>query len=97
MKRCDIAGPMTGHPEHNYPAFVAAEARLHSQGWAPINPARQFERGVELPYEVYLRTAIQMVLICDAICLLPGWRESRGARVEHAIAEALGMTIIEEE
>jgi hypothetical protein len=30
----------------------------------------------------------------DAIALLPGWEQSRGAVAEHALAKALGLTII---
>jgi len=35
-----IAGPMTGHPEYNYPAFYAAEAWLEARGFECVNPAR---------------------------------------------------------
>jgi hypothetical protein len=31
---------------------------------------------------------------CDAIQLLPGWENSRGATLEHHIAVALGLQII---
>lgn len=35
-----IAGPMSGYPEWNYPAFFAAEDRLRKEGWDTIyNPA----------------------------------------------------------
>ncbi len=34
-----ISGPMTGYPEYNYPAFMAAEKKLRSLGHGYIiNP-----------------------------------------------------------
>lgn len=41
----------------------------------------------------YMRTDLLALLSCDAIYMLPGWRESRGASVEHAVAVACGMDI----
>ena len=35
-----IAGPMTGLPDLNYPAFNAAEEALTAAGHAVLNPAR---------------------------------------------------------
>lgn len=36
-----IAGPMTGYPEFNFPAFFEAEDQLRAEGWEYIfNPAR---------------------------------------------------------
>lgn len=34
-----IAGPMSGYPEWNYPAFFAAEEKLKTEGWRVKNPA----------------------------------------------------------
>lgn len=34
-----IAGPMSGYPEFNFPAFFAAQRRLEAQGWKVWNPA----------------------------------------------------------
>lgn len=47
-----------------------------------------------------LREALGMDLawVCahaDAIALLPGWRNSKGATAEHATAVALGLEVIE--
>lgn len=36
-----IAGPMSGYPEFNFPAFFAAEERLKKEGWTVFNPAKK--------------------------------------------------------
>jgi hypothetical protein len=51
MKRIYIAGPMSGVPEFNFPAFNSAAARLRAQGHEVFNPAqRDIERhdGVDI-------------------------------------------------
>jgi hypothetical protein len=43
-----IAGPMSGIPEWNYPAFFAAEDKLRGEGWTVFNPAaKDKENGFE--------------------------------------------------
>lgn len=41
MKKIYIAGPMSGYPEFNFPAFYEAERRLREDGWTVFNPARK--------------------------------------------------------
>jgi len=38
-----IAGPMSGIPEFNFPAFFAAEEKLRNEGWVVFNPAAKDE------------------------------------------------------
>jgi hypothetical protein len=42
----------------------------------------------------YMRADLRALLDCDAIFMLPGWRESRGATVEHAVAVACGIPVL---
>ena len=88
-----LAGPMSGQPDHNFPAFDAAAKLLRSRKYLVTSPA---ELARELPgepgslnYEVYLRMAIQQLLYCTDIIMLPGWEQSRGARLEWEIADKL--------
>jgi hypothetical protein len=39
MKSIYIAGPMSGLPEFNFPAFFEAQSMLEAQGWKVWNPA----------------------------------------------------------
>jgi hypothetical protein len=87
-----VAGPMTGLPEYNIPAFAAATEQLRVKGYDVINPGRH---GVNLSYiwSDYLRRGLTELLTCDAVALLDGWQTSRGATLEVHVAEALGMPV----
>lgn len=42
-----VAGPMSGYPEFNFPAFFAAEKKLTEEGWKVFNPAnKEQEKGI---------------------------------------------------
>jgi len=86
-----IAGPMTGIPEFNFPAFRAAAARLRAEGHEVINPA-EIVTDTTVSWEACMRADIRELVACDAIYLLPGFEGSRGARLERHIALELGMT-----
>ena len=105
-----IAGPMTGKPEFNFPAFFRAEERLKQSGWNVFNPARNDQNmGIDVagttgdPAEIpnfCLRKALSwdMQRICEseAIYMLKGWEHSSGARAEHTLANALKLQVIYE-
>ena len=94
MKKIYISGKITDNP--NYKAeFEAAELALKIAGFQPVNPAEE-----HLPdgatWADYMRHDIKLLSDCDAIYMLNGWRESAGARIEHKLAQDLGMGIIYE-
>lgn len=95
MKRVYIAGPMTGLPEFNYPVFNAAAKRLRELGFEVENPAEN-----PVPHcgswLGYMRLAIRQLSKCDGVALLPGWQQSRGARIEHQLATQLGLVVVSE-
>ena len=94
-RRIYIAGPMTGHSDHNFPAFHAAAERLRNASWDVVNPAENFAGRTDLPRETYLRADVGLLVQCDAITLLPGWEESRGAKLEYLLARELGLRVID--
>lgn len=87
-----IAGPMTGLADLNFPAFHAEAARLRALGHEVINPA-EINPDQHMSWQECMRTDIAALVFCDAIQLLPGWEKSKGAALEHHIAERLGLLI----
>lgn len=90
-----IAGPMSGLPEHNYPAFNAAAQMLRGFGYGVLNPVHSERHnptpGTPQPWDWYMRHALRMICDADALALLPGWQRSRGATFEVHVAHVLGM------
>lgn len=88
--RVYIAGPMTGLPESNYPAFNAAAAAWRAKGWDVENPAEHFGGAQDRTYEEYVEVDIAALKTCDAVAMLPGWNVGHsGAVWERAIARHL--------
>lgn len=85
--RVYIAGPVTGKPDYKAD-FDLAAAALQREGHVPVNPA-ELDNG--MGYEECMRRALQMMLGCDAVYLLPGWEASRGATLEQRVAAACGI------
>ena len=92
MKRIYIAGPMTGLPEFNYPAFNAEAARIRALGYHVENPAENKapENGA---WEDYMKLSLRQMLTCDTVVMLPGWGKSKGALIEYSLAKSLGLEL----
>ena len=103
-----IAGPMSGYPQFNYPAFHAAAEALGALGYEYVSPAEldseelqklamQSKDGsfkdIECANETWgdmLARDVKLVAdIVDGVCLLPGWEQSRGARLEAFVAASM--------
>ena len=108
MNRTYIAGPMTGYANLNFPAFHAAAAEQRAAGHEVINPAEINGGADELVacadmdaaelaahWQTCMRKDITQLMTCDRIVMLDGWTASRGATLEHHVAQALGMAVIE--
>ena len=108
-QRIYIAGPMSGIPDYNRPAFYSTAEAFEEGGWEVFNPADNDVRlfgsheACDAAIEANRNQALRVMLgsdlewICsdaDAIAMLPGWEKSYGARAEHATAVALGLEII---
>lgn len=92
-----LAGKMTGIEEFNYPMFNATAARLRAQGYTVLNPAEIDGGSSHKPRDFYLRIAIGLLLQADAVAVMDGWRDSRGACLELMVALELGMPVFRAE
>mgnify|MGYP006405083289 CR=1 FL=1 len=100
-----IAGPMRGRKNLNHEAFDRAEKRLiRKMVWDPVNPA-EMDRiyGIDPSKDMTkeevkeaLKRDVEALFEVHSIYMLKGWEESLGARMEHALAVALGLSIFYE-
>lgn len=87
-----VSGPMTGIDEFNYPAFHAAKEKLEAVGHEVLSPA-------DLPiiegweWIDYMELDLEEVFRAEGFGYLPGWENSKGARIERKIAELRGVPI----
>lgn len=86
-----LAGPMTGLPEYNFPMFEKVAEYLRNGGLEIVSP-HEIDHGETLEtrgrglYATYIRAGLKLLLDCDGIIMLPGWKDSGGARLELYVA-----------
>lgn len=90
--RIYISGPMSGYPEHNFPAFIEAAEALDAAGFTPVSPHINGDDD-SVSWNDYLRRDLQDLLSCEGVATLPYWQNSRGASLEVYVAQQLAMTV----
>jgi len=91
-----ISGPITGKLLANKAAFQGMEIWLVECGARVYNPRRhQVPKGL-IECEIWptmMRMALRDLVHCTSVVMLDGWKDSRGASLEHKIASELCMRI----
>lgn len=85
-----IAGKMTGEKCYNFPKFYEVEEMLLSNGHKVLNPAKI---PIMPKYEMYYPINKAMLDGADAIYMLDGWEDSKGAVKEYEYAIEKGLLI----
>lgn len=67
---------------------------LFTDEW--YNKDNMTKRGVVQIPICFLAKSLENMSLCDAVYFVKGWESARGCRIEHAVAEAYGVKIIEE-
>lgn len=81
-----ISGPITGLPYKEVEkAFSKAEIRLKEQEYEVVNP---LNNGLprESTWNEHMRADLKLLLDCDAIYMLDGLDNSKGAQIELKLA-----------
>ena len=73
--------------------FEQMECQLRDNGHVPINPCKILPYHPNTTWEQYMLADIEAIFACDAMVMLDNWHLSRGAKIEHAIAQQMGLEI----
>lgn len=91
-ERIYISGPISGHEQaERQKYFNDVRAGLAQAGYEGVNP---FDlHPLDASWENAMKADLQELCRCDSILMLPGWEESRGAKLEMRVALELGLRI----
>ncbi len=88
-----ISGPMSGIKDWNFPAFDQAACLLRSLGYRVINPA-DFGSDPRFTWADSIGRDLSIMPCVKLVCLLPGWEDSEGSRLERVVAHAMGIDVL---
>lgn len=89
-----LAGKVTGDPRYKE-KFEAGVKYLEELGWKReniVNPAREVPEGT--PWLKAMWKCLGLLRRCGWVALLPDWKESWGARMEHLVAKVTMKWIV---
>ncbi|QTE37203.1 DUF4406 domain-containing protein [Mucilaginibacter gossypii] len=90
-----IAGKVTGLPVNEFQAkFAAAKEKLQAQGFSVLNPCDFIAPDED--WKTAMRKATTLLNMADHIYMLPDWRDSAGAILEHRLAVKFGLNTMYE-
>lgn len=100
MKVIYLAGPLSALTERerqaNLKYAIDAAFKLRRLGFAVISPHEQGFCGPHaLSYEGWMKHGLNLLKLCNAIYLLPGWEASPGTLRELRVAQILGIEVVE--
>jgi len=97
--RIYLSGKITGLDKEVYTRqFERAEAFYRTSGFDVINPVKIGEEVLKInpsaSWNDFMKKDLEALKTCTHIALLEGWEESKGAKMEKAEAEKMGLEIM---
>lgn len=99
-----VSGPVTGIKDDNRPEFERVKMELKRAGYLVTIPHHLIEDIKDITWEMAMMRCIheftvqmgwcgEIFPVYEGIAMLDGWEVSRGARIEHDLAVALGIPV----
>ena len=97
--RIYLSGKITGLEKEDYTRqFARAESFYKTGGFDVINPVAIGEEVLKInpkaEWQDFMIRDLEALRTCTHIVLLEGWEESKGAKMEKAEAEKMGLEIM---
>ena len=97
--RIYLSGKITGLEKEVYSRqFARAETFYKTSGFDVVNPVKIGEEVLKInpkaEWQDFMIRDLEALRTCTHIALLEGWEESKGAKMEKAEAEKLGLEIM---
>jgi nucleoside 2-deoxyribosyltransferase len=83
VKKAYIAGKITENMNYKL-EFQAAESKLKREGYTVMNPSNLNEGFEQTEYH---HVCMAMIDVCDIVCFLPTWVDSKGSHLEMGYAK----------
>ena len=98
--RIYLSGKITGREKEDYTRqFARAESFYKTSGFDVVNPvtigAEVLKLNPNAEWEDFMQEDLKALRTCTHIVLLEGWEESKGAKMEKAEAEKMGLEIMQ--
>ena len=97
--RIYLSGKITGREKEDYTRqFARAESFYKTGGFDVVNPVKIGEDVLKInpkaEWQDFMIRDLEALRTCTHIALLEGWEGSKGAKMEKAEAEKLGLEIM---
>ena len=88
-----ISGKISGMEDEARKLFSVAKDKLKTEGYEPVSPF-DLRHQHDGEWSSFMRVDIKALMECDGVYFLPNWKESKGALIEHDLADKMGMKMI---